>query len=260
MSRYKLINLFDKVFITISIFLIIFAWINFFIRNLFATFILSLIFSSAVVFLVFYLSNKKTVKKNINKKYLQDIDEKFLVFRLLSKTKQLYLLHSILNIKYPTRIINDYIVYKINNKKHLILIATNEEKITNFNFINLIQGKDNVDRIEIICNDFEPNINTKILNQIDIVFTDKKKLYDEYFSKNSLYPVSQNINKNKTNLTWKIVFKNLFIPSRAKSYFFCGLILIFSSIILPYHYYYLIFGSILLIFGIICKIRPFLSR
>ena len=43
MSRFKIINLFDKIFVTSAIFLIIFAWINFYIRDLYTTFILSII-------------------------------------------------------------------------------------------------------------------------------------------------------------------------------------------------------------------------
>jgi len=60
--------------------------------------------------------------------------------------------------------------------------------------------------------------------------------------------------KQKFNI--KTLALNLFVPQKAKSYLFCGSILIFSSIILPYNYYYIIVGSMLLMFGIICKLLP----
>lgn len=260
MSKYKIVNLFDKVFITITIFLVIYAWINFFIRDLFTTFVLSLIFSFAIVFLIFYLFNRKQEKTTNTKKYLKDVDEKFLSFRLLSKTEQLYLLNSIIKKDFSTRILSDSIVFKKNDKTHLIIIATDIEKINEFHFVNLLQGRKNVDIIEIICNDFDTNLNTKILSNTTVTFTTKKKLYDEYFFKTSTYPDCSKLNSKIKPISMKQILKNFIMPNKAKSYFLCGLILIFSSIILPYHTYYLIFGSTPLILSIICRLQPLFKR
>ena len=89
-----------------------------------------------------------------------------------------------------------------------------------------------------------------------ILLITKEKLFIDYFSKYQIYPDESKINTSITKLKFKDILNGLFIPEKAKSYFFCGLILIFSSIILPYHLYYIIFGSLLLIFSIICKILP----
>ena len=256
MSKYKIINLFDKIFITSAVFLLIFAWINFFTRDLVSTFFLSLIFSAAVVFLIFYTFNKKQTKKTSLKKYLKDIDDNFLAFRLMSKTDQLTLINRILKLNHTTRIFNEMIAYKKDGKTHAIIIATNIEKIGEFEFVNLVQGKLNFDVIEIICNDYSTNINANLLNNTTITFIPKKKLYDELFSKNSIYPNLSVLNLKNPKPKMKEILKHFFVPNKAKSYFFCGLILIFSSIILPYHYYYLIFGSILLIFSLVCKLQP----
>ena len=256
MSKYKVINLFDKLFVTISVFLIIYAWINFFIRNLIVTFFFSLIFSAAVVFLIFYIFNRKKEKTTKTKAYLKDIEEKFLAFRLMSKTNQLYLINSIIQKDYKSKIINNYIAYKTDSKTCLILIATNIEKLTEFDVINLLQSLPKVDIIEIICNESFGNVNMKILADTDIFFKTKKSLYDEYFFKHSIYPNCELLSTKKTHLNFKQIMKNFTTPNKAKSYFFCGLILIFSSIILPYHFYYLIFGSALLILSIICKLQP----
>lgn len=260
MSKFKIVNLFDKIFVSVAVFLIIYAWINFFIRDLFTTFILSLIFSAGVVFLIFFIFNKRKEKTINTKKYLKDVDEKFLAFRLLNLKEQLILLKSIVEKNFTTRIIGENLVLKKDKKTQLVIIATSIQKIDEYSFVNLIKGTPKVDQIEIICNDFENNINTKIFKDTTIVFTTKKKLYDEYFFKYVIYPDCSNLNIQKGKIKLKEIMKNLFVPSKAKSYFLCGLILIFSSIILPYHTYYLIFGSTLLIFSIVCKLQPLFKR
>ena len=260
MSKYKIINLVDKLFITTAVFLIIYAWINFFIRDLLITFVLSLIFSFGVVSLIFYLYNRKKEKRANTKKYLTDVEQKFLAFRLLPKTSQLHLLYEIIKKSYSARILIDSIVYKKDGKTCTIIIETNVEKINNFNIVNLVQGKQNVDEIEIICNDYESIINKNFLSDTNIKFTTKKGLYDEYFFKHSIYPNCSMLNTKNRHVKIKQILKNFIMPSKAKSYFLCGLILIFSSIILPYHIYYLIFGSILLILSIACKLQPLFKR
>ena len=257
MSRFKIINLFDKVFITVSIFLVIYAWINFFIRDLWSTFVLSLIFTSACVFLLFYFLQKKQEQKNVNKNYLDDIEEKFLAFRLMSKTDKLKLLTNIILKQHKCEIKKGNLLFEKENKTYQILLATHIEKLTQFELINLLQNLEkSVDVLLVFCCDAETNLKTKILKNIQIEIVAKKKIYDEYFLHYNTFPDCSNLQTPKEKIKLKEIAKNFFVPRKAKSYFLCGLVLIFSSIILPYHTYYLIFGSILLIFSIICKLQP----
>ena len=257
MSRFKIINLFDRIFITISIFLVIYAWINFFLRDLWSTFVLSLIFTSACVFLVFYFLQKKQEKKNINNKYLADLEEKFLAFRLMSKTDKLEFITNIISKHYNCEIKEGNLLFKKDNKTHQILIATHIEKLTQFELVNLLQNLEkSVDVLLVFCCDAETNLNTNILKNLAIEIVNKKKIYDDYFLHFNAFPDCSNLQTQKEKIKFKQVAKNFFVPRKAKSYFLCGLVLIFSSIILLYHTYYLIFGSILLIFSIICKLQP----
>ena len=261
MSKYKIINLIDKLFISICIFLVIYAWINFFIRNLYLTFLLSLIFTFACVFLLYFFINKKQTKKVASKNYLRDIEEKFLAFRLLSKENKILFISKILSLAYKTEIKNNLLCYYKNDKKHLVIIATNFEKLNEYEFINLLEEIPNkVDCIDIICNNYTPSINVNILKDIKTNFITKKNLYEDYFLKNQIFPDTSKINKETHKVKLKDLMINFFAPHKAKSFFFCGLILIFSAIILPYHYYYLIFGTLFLISSIICKIKPLITR
>ena len=257
MSKFKVINLMDQVFITTTSFLIIYAWINFYIRNLWTSFILSLIFTFACIFVLFYLLGRRHEKKLINKEHQKQIEEKFLAFRLMSKNDKLELLNSIISKHYQTQIKKESLIVKIDNQIHQITIATQFEKLTQFNLINLLENLDaNVDVLKIICCDFESNLKTNLIKNLQIEIISKNQLYSEYFAPANQFPNCSNLNTKIERKTPVEILKNFFVPSKAKSYFLCGLILLFSSIILPYHYYYLIFGTTLLIFSIICKLRP----
>ena len=262
MSKFKIINLFDKLFISISIFLIIYAWINFYVRNLWTTFFLSLIFSAACVFVLYYFLNKKQEKVELGKKNTDEMNKSFLVFRLTPRKQKMELLYNLLSKEFNTKLDNGILTYIKDEKKHLVIVATHIERISENDLINLVDEflDIDVDVIDIICNDVNPNINSKIFVDKKITFITKQKLYLDYFSKYQIFPDNSKIDTSITKLRFKDILNNMFIPQKAKSYFFCGLILIFSSIILPYHIYYIVFGSLLLIFNILCKILPKLKK
>lgn len=262
MSKFKIVNLFDKIFVSTSIFLIIYAWLNFYIRNLFSTFILSLIFSSAIIFVLYYFLNKKQERVKLSKKSTDEMNKSFLSFRLTPKKEKLDLLYQIFSREYETKLDNGILSYVKDDKKHIVLIATHIDRINENELINLVDEFVNLDFdvIDIICQDVSQNINSNIFIDKKIVFLTKEKLYTDYFSKYSIFPDDSKIDTSITKLKFRDILKNFFLPEKARSYFFCGLILIFSSIILPYHIYYILFGSTLLIFAIVCKLLPKIKK
>lgn len=258
MSKFAVVNLIDKLFVSISIFLIVYAWINFYIRDLWTTFILSLIFSFAIIYVMFYLFNKSKQKKALSKKNLEEINENFFAFKMLPKQNKLSLLKKILEKEFETNFKNGILTYTKENKKHLILTCTHIEILTQDELINLLDNhmKNGIDIIDIICNQIDKNLNTNIFKSKQINVINKQKLYEDFFKKFDIYPDKSDINFKATKLKFKDILKNLFIPKKAKSYFFCGLILLFSSLIIPFHTYYIIMGTILMIFSILCKLLP----
>ena len=262
MSKFKIFNLIDKIFITISVFLVIYTWLNFFIRDLYTTFALSLLFSFACVFLLFYFINKKNNTKALNKKRLQDIEENFLTFKLLPNQNKLELLKTILEIDNSVIINKENVTYKKNGITSTIIDATHIGKISDNELINLVKDfvYNNTDIIEIICNEYQPNLKLHILKNKEIKMITKTTLYENFFEKYNTFPDNSFVNLKSTKPTMKDIAKNFFLPHKAKSYFLCGLVLIFSSIIVPEHIYYLVFGTILLLFSIICKILSNIKR
>ncbi len=257
MSKFGIVNLIDKIFVSVSIFLIIFAWINFYLRNLWATFILSLIFSFAIVFILYYFLNKKDEKINLNKKQLEDMNRTLLAFKLAPKSEQLNIIKMAIEKEHEVKSENNKISYIDAFGKHLIILAIDLQKITENDLINLLNKnyKKDIDCFDIICNEHD-NINTEFLKNKKINLINSKILYKNYILKSGKELNVDKLNTNITKIKFKDILKNIFTPQKAKTYFICGLVLIFSSIILPYHFYYIIVGSMLMLFAVICKIKP----
>jgi hypothetical protein len=209
------------------------------------------------MFLFTYLTNNKLKRKETTKEYLNDVDEKFLAFKLLPIKEKYKFLELMISQKHEV-VNKQNFTYQKEKIIHQIIVATEHEKITQNTLVSLLQNLENETQIfEIICNESDPNLSLKLLKNVSIKIITKKTLYDEFFNTYFMFPDCSNLNTEKQPLNFKKIFKNFFLPNKSKSYFLCGLILIFSSIILPYHYYYLITGSLLLIFSIICKLKLF---
>jgi len=259
MSKFFIINLIDRLFVSVCVFLTIFAWINFYTRNLWVSFILGIIFSFACLFLLYYFINRKNEKKVKTKKQIEKMNLCFLSFRLMNNSEQLQFLISILKLK-DFEIKDGILLYEKEGKTYAMISATNLNVFTENDFLNIVQATKNLkaDFVYIISQKFD-NFNTKILKNIEYNLLSKEKLFKDFFEKENIFPDTSELNTNVIKPKFIDLLSNMFIPSKAKSYFVCGLVLIFSSIILPYHTYYVVFGSMLLLFAIICKLKKIIS-
>ncbi len=257
MSKFKIVNLIDKIFVSIAVFLLAYAWINFYLRDLILTFFISLIVSFCTVFLLYYFIGKKESKKNATKKESENFSKTILAFRVLSKEDKKKILIQIIEKNAWKIIDSENLIFLKDGKNCQFIIATHL-KINNESLINLIDEfrTDKVDKMFVICDDYAQNIKTNILKNLEIVLIDSKKFYYEFLLKNDINVDTGNLDFSVTKFKFKDFLYAMFLPNKARSYFLCGLVLIFSSIILPYHTYYLIFGSIFLMFAIICKLIP----
>ena len=260
MSRFKIVNTFDRIFVSICVFLLIYAWINFFVRNLWFSFVFALILSSAILFVLFYLLEKSKTKKNLMKTRAANIEQNFLCFRLMRLKEKLEFVKNILSVAHDAKVFKDSVIFSEDTEQSQVFIATNERVLSEQSLYSIIEKiEKETKNVYIICESMNPNLCCSPLKNINIKFLDKVSFYDEYLTK-SPTPLDTSKLNMPVKKTFKIILQNVFIPNKAKQYFFYGIILIFSSLILPYTTYYLIFGSLFLLFAIACKLRPIISN
>ena len=253
MSKFKIVNILDKLFIACAIFLIAFAWINFYIRNLWTTFFIALALSISICFIINFFSEKKEAKV-INKKTTEEkINNSFFNFKLMTREEKFKVLSNVFK-DYELKIRLGNLFAKLGEKNCQIILATHIDILNQNLLINLLdEHAKNADKYIILCNE-DATTNKNIYKDREIEIINKLKLY-ELFEANNCVPNGENINSKINKPSFRELFSLMFARKKAKGYFFCGLILIFSSIILPYHRYYLIIGSMLLSFSVVCKLK-----
>lgn len=257
MSKFKIINIIDKLFITFSIFLIIYAWLNFYVRNLTFTFMLSLIFSASVSYILFYLLNKKQSKKRLVQEKNNVINKNFLAFKLMPINEKLKLLSQVFCDGCEHKTTKNKLTFVKENSSYSVIVFL-QKNLMQEDLLNLLtQYEIKSDNLIVICENFSHTINCKILKNLSIKIVDKDDLFLNYFEPNNIYPNCEILDDNVLKPNFKILYKKFFQTKKSKQYFWLGLLMIFSSFILPFKIYYLIFGSGFLVCAILCKILKF---
>ena len=191
------------------------------------------------------IKNKKISEEKVN--------NNFLAFKLSTYEEKISLLErAFAGLKFKKR--QGKILFECDGKISQIILATHLDCLKQNDLINMLDEHAlNVDKYIFICAE-DLTTNTKIFLDKEIEILNKYKLIELLENANSL-PNTERLNKQISKPTFKEILSKLFTQNKAKSYFFCGLILIFSSIILPFHFYYVVFGSMLMLFSIICKLK-----
>lgn len=252
MSKYKIVNIIDRIFISVCVFLLFFAWINFYVRDLRLTFIFALLASFSVCFLLFLFFSKKQAKANQTKAQIEMIEKNFLAFVLQPNQERLDNLAKVYGTEKSSK--NGF----LSENKNLYFVSTETETLDKDKYLSIIAQAQNLDfeTLFIICGESTQPLNLQILKNKTVKIINKTQLYADFKNKNIDIISNCNFNLSPPKLSWKDIAKNIFAPHKAKSYFVCGLILLFSSVVLPYNFYYIIFGSMLMLFALICKILP----
>lgn len=252
MSKYKIVNFIDLIFIFCCTFLLSYAWINFYIRDLALTFVFALLSSVSICFLLFLYFSKRKTKKSQTKAKTELAEKNFLAFMLLSNQTKLNILSQAYNAqKTATN-------YFFKNENNLYFTLTETSVLDKNKFLNIVSQAQNFDfeTLYIICGESIEPLNLQIFKTKQVKIINKIQLLADFENKNIDIVSNSNFNLSPPKLHWKDIAKNFFAQHKAKSYFVCGLILLFSSIVLPHNFYYIIFGSMLMLFAIICKILP----
>ena len=174
MSKFFIINLIDKIFITCAVFLIVFAWINFYLQNIRLSFFLSLIFSFSIIFILFYFWNKKNNKTKSLKEKAENIEKYFFAFKTLSKKRQYQLMFTILSKTTPCQVKCDCLTFKKNDKSSVIKTYSNYTISQNFLFEILSETNEYFDELFIICENVSDGLNLNIFKNKKIHIIDKQ--------------------------------------------------------------------------------------
>lgn len=255
MKKSKFALFFDSLFLSFSLSLIIYLWLNKLYKNaiLVNLFSIMILLSSFVLFLyLFFKHNNKSILKNNNEKFLNNCINSLI---LSPNEKYINFLSKLLNCSH----INNFL-FKLDDKFLYINIKTE----LNSNDYFLVQ--------ELLSN---YSIST---NKLYFIYKSKNKSFDDLasisdyqielisydilikvMSLKNIFPIQK---ETETKVSFKSKLKNnikakcdSITSKHFKEFFFSGLSLLFLSLIVPFSNYYLITGTFLLIVSIISLFR-----
>ena len=250
MKKSKPAIFFDCLFIAFTIFFILYVWLNRYIKIAFLSLFIC-ISISFLIFIVIFLQNLKKYNKILVGKNESDFLKQCLHYFKYEQTKTINLfIEKLLNCSQISNNIfinNNYAFYI--NLKHEVssvdFLTANDYALEN-NFKS---------KLAFIC-DKQSTSFKQCLSESPIKYLvfDFKDLFEIMKVKN-LFPIKNNFKK----ITFSDVLKNkktILIESLSKQnfkkYFLSGLSLLFLSTFIPYSFYYILCGTILLFFSIIC--------
>ncbi len=257
MTKLKLNYFFDVILTFLIIFVLLYSWANFYLKNITKSFIIAFLLTSLIVFLLFKIKTKFENKKGMTIKQKEQAQNLCLQLRFLSTQK-------IVNFFYEA------IKQKEEVKKHKFFLETNtqifypyfEKKTLNLDALCLI-FKHHFPQKELVIICCEADKETcvfcgKIQNK-HIKILNFEEIYNKFLQNATIYPNEVELKKEK-----KLKLKELLLFSlqkeRTKNYLLMGLILITSSFFVLYKIYYLIFGSLLLFLAILTRILPYFKK
>lgn len=111
-----------------------------------------------------------------------------------------------------------------------------------------------ISQIIILCSKYSDGCyaTSKNYKKITYKLLNLNDIYLNLIEPTGIYPniMTENVTKEKMNFSRLKAF--VFERKRAKSYIFCGTILLFSSYFVPLRIYYLIFAGLLFLFALLC--------
>jgi hypothetical protein len=109
------------------------------------------------------------------------------------------------------------------------------------------------DSCKLFCNNLSPKAREFIVSMQNITYIDSYNAYLLMKSANK-FPITQQKNAKMQRAKWKNNIKMAFCRKKAKPYLIYGALLLATSFIMDYKFLYCFFGSVSVIFGIICLV------
>ena len=249
MKVLKISKIFDFLFGVSFLFLICFVWVRYFLQETWVTLLVSSFITFAIVSL-FHISQKYiSSRKELSTQEIQNAKNISNNFLLLKKSEILKEFEDKLKVKYTTKMKSDYIII---NKKVLrpifslqtitskeVLETYTKTKDENFEKIIIVCKNASEDAKEIV--NYLSNINLIILEQFDAYENIYKPLNFEV-------PKMEIEKKEKKKITDYLYLA--FNKSRTKNYLMISVFMLFSSFVLRYNLYYIVFASITTLMGL----------
>ena len=258
--KLKLSSIFSIFFRLLVIFFAIFIWIRYFVESLILSVFLTVCTTFLIDFLIHFILNKKKYISNLKNEEIIKIEQIKNTFILWQENKTTIFFLKMLQNKFEVKKESKFLLLK--KDKQIIAIRT-QFMYRNFCVDDLIDFTVKIKKYNpiklIVCSSaFDKDCFSISKNfDIDIILLDAEQTYINFLKKYEYFPTTLiKLNTNNTGATFKSLFSNAISRTKTKGYFFASVLLLLSSFIIKFNFYYAIMSSLLLILSAISFFSP----
>lgn len=230
-----------------------FVWLNYYFRKFSTSLIASISIAIFVEIFLLIIEINKNKKNNLTRQQNKIIDDINLALEYMAKKSQINYFANILKNMYCSQKYSDCII-SIKNKEKVCFVPSynaNSCSIQDAMECIKIALNHNANTLVILTNEIDSDT-AKYISKIDgikIEIFDTIKTYKLLILNNPLPECKIGIINKK--YSFKDYLSIAFDRNKTKGYLTCGLILIFSSLFVPYNIYYVVMGTLSMIFALV---------
>lgn len=245
-KNFSLSRLLDWIFFNLCIFLFLLAWIRFMTKSFATSVVVSLIILAGLNVLRYFLRSKK--RPTTSQK------------QLLDNAKNFFINYMSLTQKERTTLVGEAFGKRVKSNlylkdKTLTFVALEQKPLDISLALSYAKFalKNEVNSLVILCQTCQKEDLTLLqsIKNVKIEVYAFTKAY-EYFCKYSTPPEIELVSVSQNKIKFKELAKEAIAPSKAKNYFFSGLLIFFCSLIVRYNIYYVLMSSVLFFLSILC--------
>lgn len=259
----KKINVFTIINTLARLFLesvIAFMWMRYFLNNLSAA-IISTVLTVILIEVLLFLYRKHKQKKHGNKKEIQQkIDDIAMTFLFSDDAQNLSFFHKLASLKHKATKKSKYVLVDNPNKKVVLIPFFTYQNFSCDNLLFCVNTtkKENPQKLVIttISVDQEVFRLAKHFEDIEIVVLDKNDTYNLLLKYYNCFPEITTKQQPPPKPSRADLLSFALNKKRSKGYFLASCILLLSSFIVRQNLYYIISSSVLLILAIVSHFNP----
>lgn len=249
MKKYTLSKIIDFIFKTILLFVLFFVWIRFYVPSLTNTLIYSIIGTFMLSIILHQIKMSRFEKEYFSKAEFSKLESFTNEFLFSSQKNNNEFFLKLLQTKHHSVLIQSFIIVNKENNQIALYPYYKTRKLTMDDAKNLsIEAKElKIKKLIICCKSCEQEVLnfSKQLTSLKLIVLDQKQTYFKLLKPYNCYPELKNKLIEENKITLSQLLNVMFQKRRTKGYFVSGTILMFTSFLVPYNLYYVIFGSIL---------------
>ena len=250
---FKLAFYIDEIFKLVLIFFISLVFYRATLLSFSICLLLAGLTTIVVGVLLFYIKLKKDAKLSLKNEQIQKIETIKMQLSNASHLELRKFFAKLLSLEPNSK---GELLKNVDNQKTLYIPYFEKEVFDLNDLLSVYRENKNrkIDEVIIFCTKFSDDClaTSKNYKKIRYIIMNLKDIYLKLIEPTQIFPEIAIEAPTKEKITLARLKKYAFERKRAKSYFFCGIVLLFSSYFVPLRIYYLIFSGLMFISALIC--------